>query len=394
MWASGDCDEAARRAKRAIFISGRESGQTSARRAGRAMSRSNDAKLDELFGEAERRGVCLTTSDKSLCAALRRRAKAGTVVRPRRGMYARPSHWNSLARPLQAISVLCTLQELHPDWVFCHESAALAFGLPVSYVGMDDVHVAVDRKNRGTSKSSATKFHVIDDLQPVKVRGLWVTPLDRTTLDCLRTLEFGRALAIADCALRRTGTGRLPFIRCFREVGKTCRKADRAVHIMRHADARSESGGESIARAAMIELGYEVPRLQVTLPRPLEAERSFRVDFLWSGEDGKGVIGELDGMQKYDDEAMRAGRSSVRVLADEQHRESQLTLYGMPIVRLSFADVMRRERLISLLDAYGIPRNEALGEFERRLLDIGSPVACEFGALDFSSVAPKGLPAA
>ena len=65
----------------------------------------------------------------------------------------------------------------------------------------------------------------------------------------------------------------------------------------------------------------------------------------------------------------------------------------MPIVRLSFADVMRRERLTSLLDAYGIPRNAALGEFERRLLDIGSPVACEFGALDFSSVAPKGLPA-
>lgn len=98
-------------------------------------------------------------------------------------------------------------------------------------------------------------------------------------------------------------------------------------------------------------------------------------------------------MHKYDDEAMRAGRSAARVLADEQHRESQLTLYGMPIVRLSFADVVKRERLTSLLDAYGVPRDEALGEFERRLLDIGSPVACEFGAIGLSSAAPKGLPA-
>ena len=40
--------------------------------------------------------------------------------------------------------------------------------------------------------------------------------------------------------------------------------------------------------------------------------------------DGSRVIGEFDGMPKYEDAALRGGRTPMRVLADEQHREAQL----------------------------------------------------------------------
>ena len=136
---------------------------------------------------------------------------------------------------------------------------------------------------------------------------------------------------------------------------------------MRYADARSESGGESIARAAMIRQGFALPELQVDLPQPMNHQRSFRVDFLWNRLDGGRVIGEFDGMQKYEDEAMLGGRSSLRALADEQHREAQLTLYGMPIVRFSYQDVMDDRRFVELLDRYGVPRSDEVACFERRL---------------------------
>ena len=89
----------------------------------------------------------------------------------------------------------------HPDWVFCHESAALAYGLPVSYGDMETVHVATSRRNRNRT-SGSTRWHVIEVESPVRREGIWVTPLERTLFDCMRTEPFGRALAVVDQALR------------------------------------------------------------------------------------------------------------------------------------------------------------------------------------------------
>ena len=72
-------------------------------------------------------------------------------------------------------------------------------------------------------------------------------------------------------------------------------------------------------------------------------------------------------MQKYEDAALRKGRSSLRVLADEQHRESQLTLYGMPIMRFSYRDVMEPNIFEALLRRYGIPQSDEIARKEHRL---------------------------
>lgn len=281
-------------------------------------------------------------------------------------MYARDLHWRSLSKARRMLYVMRTMQSLHPNWVFCHESAAVAFGLPVSHEKLGEVHVAMSRSQRNAN-SKGVRWHVVEHDELAVVQGLQVTSLPRTAFDCMRTADFGQALAVADGVLRASGKRPSWFVSRFGDIAANHAGASHAVRTMHYADARSESGGESIARAAMIRQGFALPELQVDLPQPLNPHRSFRVDFLWNRLDGGRVIGEFDGMRKYEDEAMLGGRSSLRALADEQHREAQLTLYGMPIVRFSYQDVMDERRFVGLLDRYGIPRSDEAARFERRL---------------------------
>lgn len=326
----------------------------------------HDVELARLFLCAERSRLCLVPSSPRIRELLRRQIDQGKAIRPVRGLYARASYWRALAKPQQTIHILRTLQKLHPDWVLCHESAAIAFGLPVSFDRMDAIHVETSRAKRNASPSSI-RWHVIEDDDPVLVQSLRVTSLTRTVFDCMRTSSFKQALAIADGALRCTGNPPGWFAARFKRLGKTHPGINQAIRTMYYADPLSESGGESMARAAMIEQGFALPYLQVAFPQPLDPQRSYRVDFLWTRMDGSNVIGEFDGMQKYECDAFRNGRTPLRVLADERHRESHLTLHGMPIVRFSYKDVMDADHFARLLECYGIPRNDEIARTERRL---------------------------
>lgn len=346
--------------------------------------RENEAELARLFSRAEGMGKCLAPSRHCDGEMLRRRAVRGDVVRPVRGMYARLAYWGALSKPQRQLHVMRTMQELHPDWVFCHESAAVAFGLPVSYDRLDRIHVATTRKNRNASTKDI-RWHVVEGDEPECTHGIRVTSLPRTVFDCMRTAGFGQALAVADGALRASGRSPGSFVSCFERFEGGFAGLARAVRAMRHADARSESGGESIARAAMIQQGFALPELQVAFPQPLDENRFFRVDYLWTRMDGSKVAGEFDGMQKYEDPALLGGRSSLHALIDERHRESQLTLYGMPIVRFTYQDVANGARFRSLLERYGIPRSEDVARFERRLERSRSTTAQIFTVCELSA---------
>lgn len=264
------------------------------------------------------------------------------------------------------LCMMRAMQTLHPSWVFCYESAAVAFGLPVSYERLDKVHVVASRQNRN-AVSESIRWHVVENDEFSIVQGLRVTSLPRTVYDCMRTENFGQALAIADGALRVSGGSSSSFATYFARIGSTHTGAAHAIRTMHYANALSESGGESIARATMIQQGFALPRLQVALPQPLNQKRSFRVDFLWTRLDGSRVIGEFDGMKKYEDATLLSGRSPLRALADEQHREAQLTLYEMPIMRFSYRDVLNVEGFTKLLNRYEIPQSDEVAHFERHL---------------------------
>lgn len=156
----------------------------------------------------------------------------------------------------------------------------------------------------------------------------------------------------------------------FRGFGAHCQGVNRAVGIMSYADPRSESWLESAARALMITQGFALPDLQVELPRPGDPERSYRVDFLWKLANGGEVIGEADGIRKYDEDARALGRTAIQALAAEQHREAELTLYGAPILRIAPEDIKDPQLFVDKLVRYGIPRSERVATAIKRLATI------------------------
>lgn len=332
-----------------------------------AMGRPRNTELDRAFSEAESCGSCLVLFDHTLRNALHMRTKTreALLVAPR--VYVRTAYWNSLSKRNRMLHLIRALQALHPEWVFCHESAAAVYGLPTAASSLVNAHVVVPRASRWPS-TKCIQRHAMPEDRIVDVDGIRVTSLERTAFDCMRKSDFATALAIADAALRLHKVARADLLACFKTFAWKQPGACHAMRTLLFADPRSESPGESIARAAMIEGGFVMPDLQVEIPRPLEPWRTYRPDFRWEREDGTQVLGEFDGVVKYEDSSMRDGRSTLQVLADERKRESQLSVYGMPIVRFGWKDVMDRTAFWRLLKLFGIPQRDEFADEIMRLM--------------------------
>lgn len=316
-----------------------------------------NSEVDQLLLFAERSRSCLGTTDARCRDALRHRMRRGEVVKPAPGVYARSAYWSGLPERERALHVMRAQQKLHPDWVFCGFSAALAHGLPVAYREIGQSHLASSSECRHSSRKGM-RWHVVDGVRPVTMQGIRVTSFERTVLDCMRSSDFGMALAIADAALRRARISSARLMGYFKSNGKGLAGIRHAMKALLYADARSESPGESIARAAMIRDGFTLPDLQVALPSMIDPSRSYRVDFMWMREDGTRVIGEFDGRVKYSDSSILRGATSLDALIAERRRESELSMHGMPIVRFGWREATHPAELRKLLVAYGVPRSE------------------------------------
>lgn len=110
-----------------------------------------------------------------------------------------------------------------------------------------------------------------------------------------------------------------------------------------------------MARAAVIEEGFQLPELQVELRDPMDGA-TYRVDFLWTRPDGRRIIGELDGWEKYLNPAMTEGRGTLGTLVAERQRESRITMSGASVVRFSYRQARDHGYFARLLAAYGVPR--------------------------------------
>ncbi|OUN47355.1 hypothetical protein B5G20_05150 [Collinsella sp. An7] len=314
--------------------------------------------LMQHFDQTEQDCTCLHPTDSALQRQLARLAIKGEVTRVVDGLYARTVYWSSLRPDEQAFHLMRALQVVHPSWVFCHESAALVYGLPVSYHRMLPVKVSCGRRDSSGTRRGAYHHAVpIDDAEVVQ--GLRVTPLPRTLCDCIASASFADALAYADGAIRVTSLSVERLGDAVRALNPRPHHAERVLDVLTHADGRSESWAESAMRALVIERGFALPDLQVEFPRPLDPNRTFRADMVFTRRNGTRVITEIDGIEKYVNERMLGGRSTARTLADEQHREAQLTLLGMPIMRVSAEELRQPERVVRKLIAYDIPRRAA-----------------------------------
>lgn len=221
--------------------------------------------------------------------------------------------------------------------VFSHHSAAAIHGIELLKPDLSNVHVT--RSSGVSSRGEAGVRHHRAALLATDVvaceRGL-VTTVARTAADLAREGDHFAAVVAIDSALR-AGASR----DAIKEVLERCRdwpgsrQAWRAFHA---ADAGAANPGETFARLTLVDLGLPVPRTQVEI---YDADGFVgRVDFLWDG-----VVGEFDGRAKYRVRQGQTADEAGETVFAEKLREDRLRSLGYEVVRFTWADLQRPERL-------------------------------------------------
>lgn len=313
--------------------------------------------------KAERNGLLARPLGKSARKACERLRDTGLLVSPFTGFYLRAEYDRDLTPRSRILALIRTVAQLHPDWIFCSFSAAVVYGLQVPHALLGRLHLATPPNGNRHRLAGVACCHRLRDGATARIDNVLVTTIEQTLLDCLCQASFRHGLAIADSSLHWNLTDRDRMERFAAKHGTRRHGIKTARAVLRYADGRSDNGGESVARAIMIEEGLMLPELQVEVPDPLQPGAVKVVDFLWRLPCGKTIIGELDGEVKYQgtDRQNPHGLQSddlahaVRVLSDERRREARLNLTGATVVRFSYAEALNAPYLVKLLTTAGVP---------------------------------------
>lgn len=266
-------------------------------------------------------------------ADIRRALARGTWTTLRRGVYveagllARVRDDPARRHALEVSGLLCTLDCAA---VAAGTSAARIWGLETLTRPTEIVVVTADSRAKGDRREGYVIRTATLPAHHCRTRhGVPLTSTERTVVDLARAGSLTEGVVVADSA-QRLGLVSVDQLR--QVLGDYTRwpgagRAHRAVEL---SDPRSESVLESVSRVAIHEQGLPAPRLQISLGD----DRGYcgRVDFLW---DEFRVIGEADGLGKYEPSAGRATRDIVRA---EKRREELLADLGFEVVRWGWED--------------------------------------------------------
>lgn len=268
---------------------------------------------------------------------LTRLVAAGEVVRVRQGAFVLASRWD-VARPVERQALRTRAVMLgRPGAVAAAHSALAVHGLPLWGVPLEEVTLHGPVARRRTHNGLTLLPALGGQDERTVVDGVLVTSVPRALVQLCLHHGHRAALVPLDAALHgRTCT--LPDVRRAVESVSGEVTSKRAWHLRRMvdlADPRCESVGETRTRLLLLDLGYD-PRSQVAL----SDDNGFvaRVDFLVGL-----VVVEFDGLVKYD------GVDGREALAAEKRREDRLRARGFVVVRLTWADLDRPERVASLM---------------------------------------------
>lgn len=280
-------------------------------------------------------------------AVTRRMLAAGEWTVLRRGVYVDAATLADVAADAErrhALRVAGLLLVSGRDAVAGGTSAARICGLDSLAALPDELSLlAPDLRGRVVRRTGYVIQPVSVPLHHRTVRhGVPITSAARTVVDLARGGSLMDAVVLIDSALRKGHA----TVEQLQEVLSTChvwpgiRCARQAVGL---ADPASESVLESASRVVMFEHGLPLPRSQVIVRD--SAGFVARVDFLW---EEFGVVGEADGLAKYEPDARRSTRDIVRA---EKRREERLTDAGYEVIRWGWDDVRAPVQLARRLRA-------------------------------------------
>ncbi|MBT2549228.1 type IV toxin-antitoxin system AbiEi family antitoxin domain-containing protein [Arthrobacter sp. ISL-65] len=262
--------------------------------------------------------------------------REGSLIRVRRGCYARGSWWTGLnaagrRRQLVYAHAHGTRTTSAGGFVYSHTSGASLQRLHLW--GVDDmVHLTQAGCPSGASHGRGVVAHTrqLGSREVTFVDDLPCTSLERTVVDCCLMFSVSQSLILVDHAARAGAD--LPLLRdyCTALAGRNGVVAlRRALELV---DPRAESAGESLTREL-------IHRLRIPPPEPQYVVRTslgeHRLDFAWPG---RKVALEFDGKTKYFDY-----RPTSEVVFQERRREKALMEQGWIIVRIEWKDLFREQ---------------------------------------------------
>lgn len=274
-------------------------------------------------------------SDDQLARLIRGRS----WVRVRRGAYL-DGQLPATAVARHALLVAATLADLRRPAVVSHQSAAVLLGLPLWGAPLDKVHVT--RHPPASSQTAGPlRSHVarLRDDEVTTVAGVQVTDVARTALDLARSLPFEPAVVAVDAALHEGMLPRELLERRLFDIAGT-RGSRHAARVVRFADGRSASVGESRSRVVLHELGLTPSALQFEVRSPGGGFVAL-TDFAWEEQR---VVGEFDGRVKYG-RLLRPGQHPGEAVFEEKRREDAIRDEGWSVLRWTWPDLADRERL-------------------------------------------------
>lgn len=266
---------------------------------------------------------------------IRRLRRRGTWASVRRGSYLDAETIAPLdGRQRHELLVRAVVAGLKTPAVVSHCSAAVLHGISLWSTHLGIVHLT--RTPPAHSGRSAqllihvARFHPDD----VTIRdGLAVTTVARTITDVARALPFEQAVVAADAALFLGLTTReLLEASAARAMGLPGSRS--MARVIRFADGRSESVGESRSRVMMHRAGLPSPDLQLEV-RDSAGATIGRTDFAWRA--GR-LLGEFDGRVKYG-RLLRPGQDAGDVVFREKQREDALRDTGARVIRWVWGDL-------------------------------------------------------
>jgi len=260
--------------------------------------------VEELGGIATRKALLQHLERADVDRALAR----GEIVAASRGRYALPVT-DEAVRQAHAMCGLLSLT-----------SAALHHGWEVK-TSPDKPHILVPTKRKVPNGHKAAAHLHRGDLHADQVSGI-ATSREFTLLQCLRSLPYDEALAVADSALRH---GELPAT--LRRIAAEAREpgAPQVRRVAAEADGDAANPFESVLRA----VARDVPGLNVRPQRLVVTPRSSaRPDLV---DVDLGVILEADSFEWHGDRA---------ALRRDARRYNLFVVDGWIVLRFSWEDVM------------------------------------------------------
>lgn len=267
---------------------------------------------------------------------IRRQLGSRHWTRIRNGAYCSTECWATLD-PLDRHRRLArAVMRAHGDSVVLSKVSALSMRPGIEVWGVDLTRVHVTRRD---GRSGSVERDVVHHEGPIsdddieEIDGLLVVREDRCVVETIATVGVERGLVIADSALHQ-GRVTSEALVDLREQTKRWRGSRTADLVLRMADAKAESVGESRSRFLYWSQGFPQPVVQ--FPVFENGVLIGTTDLAWPW---LGLLFEFDGRVKYG-RLLKPGQTAGDAVFAEKKREDALRrATGYAVERATWVDL-------------------------------------------------------